>query len=227
MDAAVPHRFDNVCQTSGNSEQVTNINLGDPNATTNIVGNHNRPATQTAKSHDTSVAETVDSMANTQGNGAENAFILPVQQDMGLHVEATTELRLSDHGLIGTQPSHSQRRSNVYGHHPLVTNSYVPRRSLWMNNSVPAGTSTSITTTNSASNNTVGTITNVVSTTTVYPQNPHFCHYGKTPFSTQTPVGPNTHQLGLPQVSFPPLDLLLLLLTSHSLESRFKTWWKP
>ena len=164
-DAAVSHRVDNVSQTSGDSEQVTNINLGDPNANTNITDDHNRSTPSTAIPHDTFVAETVDSMANTQANGVENAIIPPVQQDMRLHVEATTELQLSDHGLIGTQPSHSQGRSNnVYGQYPLVTNSYVPRMALLI---VPARTSTSITTTNSAPNNTVGTNTNVVSTTTV------------------------------------------------------------
>ena len=124
---------------------------------------------------------------------------------MALHVEATTELGLSDHRLIGTQPSHSQRRCNAYGQYPLVTNSYVPRMSLWMNNRVPAGTSTSITATNSALNNTVGTHTNVGSTTTVYSQNVGGrVFHGKPPFSTQTSVSPNTVQLVPPQYSVPP-----------------------
>ena len=51
-DGAVPHRVDIVSQTSGDPQQVSNINLGDPNATTNIVGNHNRSATPTALPND-------------------------------------------------------------------------------------------------------------------------------------------------------------------------------
>ena len=117
-----------------------------------------------------------------------------------------TELRPNIFGSPAISTSHSQQRPNFNGQSLLLTNAYVPKMSLWVNNHVAATTSSSLTTTRPAPIFTACTNTNVVSTTAVIPPRAHgSVHYGSSPFPTQTLVLPNTGSISAPTGHLTPI----------------------
>ena len=122
-----------------------------------------------------------------------------LQQHLNFNSETVTELRPNVFGSTAISTSISQQRPNFNGQSSLLTNSYVPKMSLWVNNHVAATTSSSLTTTRPAPIFTAYTNTNVVSTTAVMPPRSHgSVHYGRLPFPTQTLVLPNTGPISAP-----------------------------
>ena len=138
-------------------------------------------------------------VATDQTNVIDNAIVPSLQQLLNFNSETMTELRPNVFPSTAIYASHPQQRPNFCGLSSLLTNSYGPKLSLWVNNHVTATTSTPITTTRQ-SFFTACTNTNVVSTPAVNrPPRAHgSVHYGSSPFPTQTLVLPNTGPIAAP-----------------------------
>ena len=177
-EMGVPFPTDVVSPASRVLDQATSPILDNVKSTTHIEDNLNQFA---------------DNAATYQSNVIDNPFVPSLQQHLNINSEAVAELRPNVFGSTVISTSHWQQRPNFNGQSSLLTNSYVPKMSLWVNNHAAATTSSSLTTTRPAPIFTACTNTNVVSTTAVIPPRANgSVHYGSSPFPTQTLVLPNT-----------------------------------
>ena len=183
-EKGVPLPTDVVSLASRGLDQTKSSILDNVKSTTQIEDNLNQFA---------------DNTATDQSNVIDNTIVPSLQQHLNFNSEAVAELRHNAFGSTVISTSHSQQRPNFNGQSLLLTNSYVPKMSLWVNNLVAATTSSSLTTTRPAPIFTACTNTNVVSTTAVFPPRAHgSVHYGSSPFPTQTLVLPNTGPISAP-----------------------------
>ena len=183
-EMGVPLPTDVVSPANRGLDQATSFILDNVKSTTHIEDNLNQFA---------------DNAATDQSNVIDNTIVPSLQQHLKFNSKSVTELRSNVFGSTAISTSHSQQRPNFNGQSSLLTNSYVPKMSLWVNNHVAVTTSSSLTTTRPAPIFTACTNTNVVSTTAVIPPRAHgFVRYGSSPFSTQTLVLPNTGPISTP-----------------------------
>ena len=183
-EMGVPLPTDVVSPASRGLDQATSSILDNVKSTTHIEDNLNQFA---------------DNAATDQSNVIDNTIVPSLQQHLNFNSEAVAELRPNVFGSTVISTSHSQQRPIFNGQSSLLTNSYVPKMSLWVNNHAAATTSSSLTTTRPAPIFTACTNTNVVSTTAVIPPRAHgSVHYGSSPFPTQTLVLPNTGPISAP-----------------------------
>ena len=183
-EMGVPLPTDVVSPASRGLDQATSYSLDNVKSTTHIEDNLNQFA---------------DNAATDQSNVIDNTIVPSLQQHLNFNSEAVAELRPNVFGSTVISTSHSQQRPIFNGQSSLLTNSYVPKMSLWVNNHAATTTSSSLTTTQPAPIFTACTNTNVVSTTAVIPPRAHgFVHYGSSPFPTQTLVLPNTGPISAP-----------------------------
>ena len=183
-EMGVPLPTDVVSPASRGLDQATSSILDNVKSTIHIEDNLNQFA---------------DNAATDQSNVIDNTIVPSLQQHLNFNSEAVAELRPNVFGSTVISTSHSQQRPIFNGQSSLLTNSYVPKMSLWGNNHAAATTSSSLATTRPAPIFTACTNTNVVSTTAVIPPRAHgSVHYGSSPFSTQTLVLPNTVPISAP-----------------------------
>ena len=184
QEMGVPLPTDVVSPASRGLDQATSSILDHVKSTTHIEDNLNQFA---------------DNAATDHSNVIDNTIVPSLQQHLNFNSEAVAELRPNVFGSTIISTSHSQQRPIFNGQSSLLTNSYVPKMSLWVNNHAAATTSSSLTTTGPAPIFTACTNTNVVSTTAVIPPRAHgSVHYGNSPFPTQTLILPNTGPISAP-----------------------------
>ena len=183
-EMGVPLPTDVVSPASRGLDQATSSILDNVKSTTHIEDILNQFA---------------DNAATDQSNVIDNTIVPSLQQHLNFNSEAVAELRPNVFGSTVISTSHSQQRPVFNGQSSLLTNSYNPKMSLWVNNHAAATTSSSLTTTRPAPIFTACTNTNVVSTNAVIPPRAHgSVHYGSSPFPTQTLVLPNTGPISAP-----------------------------
>ena len=183
-EMGVPLPTDVVSPASRALDQATSSILDNVKSTTHIEDNLNQFA---------------DNAATDQSNVIDNTIVPSLQQHLNFNSEAVAELRPNVFGPTVISTSHSQQRPIFNGQSSLLTNSFVPKMSLWVNNHAAATTSSSLTTTRPATIFTACINTNVVSTTSVIPPRAHgSVHYESSPFPTQTLILPNTGPISAP-----------------------------
>ena len=156
-EMGVPLPTDVVSLASRGLDQGTSSILDNVKSTTHIEDNLNQFA---------------DNAATDQTNVINNTIVPSLQQHLNINSEAVAELRPNVFGSTVISTSQSQQRPIFNGQSSLLTISYVPKMSLWVNDHVAATTSSSLTTTRPA---------------------PIF-----SPFPTQTLVLPNTGPISPP-----------------------------
>ena len=183
-EMGVPLPTDVVSPASRVLDQATSPILDNVKSTTHIEDNLNQFA---------------DNAATYQSNVIDNPSVPSLQQHFNFNSEAVAELRPNVFGSTVISTSHSQQCPIFNRQSSLLTNLYVPKMSLWVNNHAAATTSLSLTTTRPAPIFTACTNMNVVSTTAVIPPRANgSVHYGSSPFPTQTLVLPNNGPISAP-----------------------------
>ena len=128
-EMGVPLPTDVVSPASRGLDQATSSILDNVKYTTHIEENLNQFA---------------DNAATDQSNVIDNTTVLSLQQHLNFNSETVAELRPNVFASTAIFTSLSQQRPNFNGQSSLLTNSYVPKMSLWVKNHVAATTSSSL-----------------------------------------------------------------------------------